>query len=133
MKLHLIRYSRSETSLIGKLAIDGVFQCFTLENAKLAIPEGTYTVKERWSKRNGCNVPGLCGVPGHTDIEIHIANSPEQLLGCIAVGTKAEKDYVGHSMIAFNALMSRFCEPCTIEIESIHLDIEKPDAAGALA
>ncbi len=129
MKLHLVRYQKSDRSLIGRLSIDGVYQCATLENVKLAIPEGTYPVIERWSEHNKANVLGLCDVPGRSDIEIHVANWPEQLLGCIAVGKIAGADSVSKSREAFDELMLKVNEPAMIQIESIDLDREAPEVS----
>lgn len=128
VKLHLARYQFSPRSFIGKLEIDGIYECATLENAKLAIPDGTYPVIKRWSMKHNMEVFGICNVPGRSDIEIHIANWPEELLGCVAVGKIAAADSVSHSRDAFGALMAAFREPATIQIESIHLDTERADA-----
>jgi hypothetical protein len=51
-----------------------------------AIPEGTYTAGFYESERFGRTVLLLEGVPGRTYIEIHPANAPHQLDGCIAPG-----------------------------------------------
>lgn len=131
MKLHLIRYQFSPHSFIGKLDIDGVYECKTLENAALAIPDGSYDLVKRWSHRHGSDVIGICDVPGRTDIEIHIANWPQELLGCVAVGQTSGVDQILGSASAFNALMAKFEEPATIQIESIHLDSEKPEVEPA--
>ncbi len=117
MKLNLVRYQTSRRSKIGKLSIEGVYQCATLENAALSIPIGTYPVIVRWSEKHQRQVLGICDVPGRSDIEIHIANWPEELLGCVAVGKIACADSVSHSKEAFDELMDRFREPATIEIE----------------
>ena len=128
MKLNLIRYQFSPNATIGKLSIDGVFLCYTLERVadgknienQSAINEGTYEVVKRWSSHMKCDVLGLCGVPGRSDIEIHIANFPSQLLGCIAVGMQATRDSLIRSTVAFNDLMAKFQEPATITIESAY-------------
>ena len=130
MNLHIVRYSFSPKSLIGKLDIDGVFFCNTLENAEKAIPEGTYEARIRYSHKNGRDVIGLYGIKDHSDIEIHPANEPEQLEGCIAVGDHTAPDWIGNSQQTFGKLIAAFREPAIIQIESIHLDSEKPDEAA---
>lgn len=132
---HVIRYEKSPRSCIGKLDLNGVFMCRTLERPddgkntpnESAIPEGTYKLVERWSNHFGRNVLGLCDVPGRSDVEIHVGNFPQDVKGCIIVGATAAPDSVGNSAMAFVLVMGRFQEPADITIESIHLDVEKPD------
>lgn len=133
MNLHLVRFDGTEKATIGKLSIDGEYHSYTMENRKLQIPEGVYPVRSRWSSKHGHDVLGIYDVPGRSDIEIHPANTPEELFGCVAPGlTHSAPDFVGNSRDAFNSLMSKFRAPCTITVESIHLDTEKPDASEAL-
>lgn len=127
MNLNLIRYLFQPNATIGKLSVDGVFQCYTLERVadgkntpdESAVDEGTYKVTKRWSEHFKREVLGLCDVPGRSDIEIHVANFPHQLLGCIAVGTQQTRDCVLNSEAALNDLMAKFQDPCTITIESV--------------
>lgn len=121
MNIHIVRYGKSPLSLIGKLSLDGLFFCNSLENAQKAIAEGTYEAKIRYSHRNGRDVIGLYGIPGRKDIEIHPANLPEELEGCIAVGDHTGADYIGNSQQTFSKLMLAFKEPATVTIESIDL------------
>ncbi len=127
MNLNLVRIDKTSTYTVGRLAIDGVFFCHTLERAadgrnipnESAINEGTYPVKKRWSHHFGKDVLGLCDVAGRSDIEIHSANLPSELKGCIAVGfTVIGEGFLGQSTQAFNDLMRRFQEPCALTIES---------------
>lgn len=137
---HLVRYQFTDESTIGKLDLGGVFVCNTLERVAdgknmpnvSAVNEGTYPLTERWSGHFGRNVLGLDNVQGRTDIEVHCANVASQLKGCIAVGTVGDQpDFIGNSQMALAKVMSMFQGPATIQIESIHLDIEKPDEAQA--
>jgi hypothetical protein len=82
------------------------------------IPEGSYPCKVRYSPHNGCDVIGVDGIPGRTDIEIHPANKPEELLGCIAVGETQAPDFIGNSRMMFNRLMEIFREPAILMVES---------------
>jgi len=52
-------------------------------------------------------VPKLRDVPGRSDIELHIANHPEEIRGCFAVGTYRGVDYVADSEKAFHSLMDK--------------------------
>lgn len=42
--LTLIRYTRTETAILGSLYLNGAFICYTLENAVKAIPAGLYSI-----------------------------------------------------------------------------------------
>ncbi|MAM28752.1 MAG: hypothetical protein CMC13_06985 [Flavobacteriaceae bacterium] len=73
------------------LTINGNFICFIIElpwkeNQRnvSCIPEGTYSIKPRWSRRFGHHLM-LCDVPNRTFILIHPANNAKQELeGCLA-------------------------------------------------
>lgn len=115
MNLKLNRLKYSPTSTLGELWIDGTFFCYTLERpdnilgaeSPFCIPKGTYEVTPRWSAHNKMEVLGINNVPGRTDIEVHPANWPTQLLGCIAVGDVQSADYVGDSRTTFAKLMEK--------------------------
>jgi len=116
MNLKIIRNKLFPTSTLGELWIDGIFFCYTLERpdtsvvnaqAPWSIPRGKYEVTPRWSAHNKMEVLGINHVPGRTDIEIHPANWPTQLLGCIAVGDNQSQDYVGDSRDTFAKLMAK--------------------------
>lgn len=75
---------------------DGVRIChaverphFSFNNDHPCIPEGTY-IAERYHSPNPNHglVWLLQNVPGRTYIELHIANWPSELLGCIAPGIR---------------------------------------------
>lgn len=118
MNLTVTRDVLSDTSTMGLLDIAGLFQCYTLELPmlfdgqqnvpdKTCIPNGTYNVEISRSPRHGFDVPWILGVPDREDIEIHPANDPAELLGCVAVGQTRAKDWVGQSQLAFGALMAK--------------------------
>lgn len=126
---HLVRYRFSPAGTIGKLDLDGVFFCYTLErpigsNRENidAIPEGIYPLVERESHHFGHNVLGLCDVPDRTDVEIHVGNEASDVKGCIVVGDHPTPNYIWNSSATFAQLMTAFKEPATIQIESIQPD-----------
>ena len=116
MKLKIDRVARKPGYTIGKMYIDGVYLCDTLEDADrglrqdmpldelrrrkvsgaTAIPAGTYTVRmdvvsPKYSQREayrsiGGRLPRLENVPGYEGVLIHIGNYPEDTEGCILVG-----------------------------------------------
>jgi hypothetical protein len=126
VKLQLIRNKSSEKSTIGRLLIENVFQCWTLEDvvrpAKIAgetaIPAGTYKVIINESNRFKRRLPLLVGVPGFEGIRIHPGNCAHDTEGCILVGTSSTKDWVGGSRAAFDSLFSMLehANPDTMEI-----------------
>lgn len=91
---------------LGKLYIDGVFECFTLEPPD-PIPAGTYPLTINWSIRFGRTMPQVCSVPGHTGIRIHWGNWRKDTEDCTLVGTTEGKDFIGHSVDEFNRLYDK--------------------------
>lgn len=75
----------------GTLTINGNFICFIIElpwvdnKRKIScIPEGTFKVIPRWSKRFGHHLM-LCDVPNRSLILLHPANhAAKELQGCLA-------------------------------------------------
>jgi hypothetical protein len=115
MELLLNRQKPTEQSIPGELFVGGDHECWSLENRDLSIPPGRFPVtmyrtpnfaafKNHLPPEWDHTVPLLQGVPNRTSIEIHPANVPEQLHGCIAPGETHAADFVGASGIAFMAL-----------------------------
>lgn len=105
MKLTLTRTARHKTCTTGRLAIDGVYFCDTLElpwrgrgpgrpghkaQGKTAIPEGCYPVVVTRSPKFGRWLPLLSHVPGSEGIRIHAGNTADDTAGCILVGQVRE-------------------------------------------
>lgn len=115
MDLTLIRESSSTQSTMGKLMVDGVFECYTLEDVvratkiagETAIPAGTYKVIIDMSNRFKRLLPLVVDVPGFAGIRIHPGNTAKDTEGCILVGTSRSKDFVGNSRVAFDALFKK--------------------------
>lgn len=114
----------------GKLEIiDKAFHTMELpwlENKRLVscIPDGCYVCKRGWSSKNKALKEAfiLQGVANRSDIQIHIANYPRQLLGCIALG---EYFYdgdtgVGKSTDAINRFMALLDGVDEFELEIIN-------------
>lgn len=120
MKLLLERTTYTDNSTIGKLYINGVFQCFTLEDkdrnleqqgekvyGETAIPRGKYDVVITYSKRFRTELPLLVDVPQFEGIRIHPGNFSGDTEGCILVGSGTAPDRLFNSRAAFNALFQR--------------------------
>ncbi len=87
-QLTLIRDVKSDKAILGKLYLNGAIVCYTLENAKKAIPCGLYMVQNSISPKFKRELPLLwnSGVPSSRGIRIHLGNTAKDSQGCILVG-----------------------------------------------
>jgi len=129
MKLDLLRIQFGEDATNGILFIDGVFECYTLEDevrdvkvhSETAIPEGTYDIKfrkeggfhTRYKARYGNTHYGMLelqDVPNFKYILIHAGNTDEQTAGCILVGDSQNNNdiqtdgFIGSSRNAYKRI-----------------------------
>jgi hypothetical protein len=118
VKLTLYRTEHTADATIGRLSIDGVPFCYTLEDierpagapkvfGKTAIPAGLYRVVIDFSNRFQCPMPHVLDVPGFEGIRIHPGNTAADTEGCILVGMDKLADSIGHSRVAFDALFPK--------------------------
>ena len=111
MKLDVVRTQMGKDATNGMLFVDGVFECYTLEDEyrdvkvmhETCIPEGEYEIKlraeggfhSRYLKRYGADwhkgMLWLQDVPNFTWILIHTLNDSTQTSGCLGVGS-AQQD-----------------------------------------
>jgi hypothetical protein len=90
MIVTVIRTHQTDDGIFGNLAIDmNPFKCLTMELLSLAIPVGAYPVAWMWSEHFQQIMPQII-VPRREAIELHWANIPTQLEGCVALGTEVE-------------------------------------------
>lgn len=142
MDIRVIREHYTPDCTIGRLLIDGEFECYTLEDGirtnkvygETAIPAGTYPVKITHSPAFRCQLPLLENVPNFAGIRIHPGNTKKDTLGCILVGRTwaAGSDTIGASRVAFNALFARLQEALSAG-ERVTLSVEQPNAPADLA
>lgn len=97
--LTLVRYTRTETAVLGSLYMNGAFICYTLENAVKAIPCGMYTVQNSKSPKFKRELPLLhnAKVPVRRGIRIHVGNSVASSSGCVLVGMGRNGDRLTES------------------------------------
>lgn len=137
MKLTLKRTFKGPQYSIGKLYVNGVYECDTLEDTdrgladnmsvdeikakkvygETAIPTGTYKIdmntvspkfKDRsWAKFCGGKLPRLLNVKGYEGVLIHVGNKAEDTLGCILVGGNKIKGQVINSTATFQELYNK--------------------------
>ena len=120
MELLLERYDFQEKSTIGKLYINAVFFCYTLEDIdrKLenggikqdhitAIPRGLYQVIIDMSTRFKKLMPHILNVPQFEGIRIHSGNSDIDTEGCIILGQNPKDDWISNSRDTFNQFFTQ--------------------------
>lgn len=137
MELKLKRIAKKSTYTIGRLYIDDVYFCDTLEDADrglrqedgeyecrrkkikgaTAIPTGRYRVSlgiysirfGKQEKYKFCDgfLPRLVDVPAYEGVLIHIGNTEKDTEGCILVGRNTVVGMVTKSRETFEALYGR--------------------------
>lgn len=130
MDLVVKRFLKTSKSTIGKLYVDGTFECYTLEDidrnlsslmsleqikeikiyGNTAIPRGKYALAVQQSPSNGKRYFYLQNVKGYTGVRIEWGNTQMDTLGCILVGTTYTTDKVNNSVVAYNALVNKMNE-----------------------
>ena len=132
VKLTVVRTQFGKDATNGILLVDGIFECFTLEDQyqevkvmhETCIPEGTYDIKfrtvggfhERYKGKYGQAHHGMLhlqDVPNFTYILIHAGNTDEHTSGCLIVGESqqdldiSDDGFIGHSGKAYSKLYDK--------------------------
>lgn len=142
MEIRVTREHYAPDCTIGRMLIDGKFECFTLEDGirtnkvygETAIPVGRYPVTITNSPSFKRLLPLLENVPNFSGIRIHPGNSKVDTLGCILVGQSwaPGADRISASRLAFDALFPKI-EAALRAGQGVVLTIEQPNAPPALA
>lgn len=125
---------QTDESTQGELYVDGVFECYTLEDVErsqkvageTAIPKGSYKVIINQSPRFGRLMPLITDVPGFSGVRIHSGNTAADTEGCLLVGKTRGPDFIGRSREAYLGLFSKLLaaneanNPITIIIEDCY-------------
>jgi hypothetical protein len=140
VKLVLERLQLAPDFTIGKLAVDGEFECWTLEDTvraegvkvagATAIPYGTYKVALTFSNRFQRVMPLLVDVPGFAGVRIHSGNFSTDTEGCILVGLDRGLASIGRSKTAFNALLKKLTDAAPKG--AITIEVTKPQAGDVV-
>ena len=127
MKLEVKRHFKGPQYTIGRLFVDGVYECDTLEDTvrqdgvkiagQTAIPAGKYPVRITYSPRFKKMLPMLDNVPNFTGVRIHTGNTAADTEGCILVGYNRVKGRVCDSRAAFKRLFAKLETAGQIEIK----------------
>lgn len=125
MKLLVERYKSTTNATLGKLYINGAFECYTLEDefravkvkGETRIPAGTYklalrkegTTHVHYAQRFPDIHKGMLhvtDVPGFQYILIHIGNTEKDTEGCLLVGADRDENAMtlGHSTVAYRKM-----------------------------
>lgn len=130
MRITLIRIANKPNYCIGKLYIDGVYFCDTLEDVdrglddtmseneilslkvkgQTAIPTGIYPISITYSPKYKRMMPLLNNVKGYSGIRIHSGNTAKDTEGCLLVGKNKEVGKVLDSRATYNALFKKLSQ-----------------------
>lgn len=137
MKLTLIRIANKATYTIGKLYVDGKYECDVIEDTdrgldnsmsvdeikrkkvygETAIPTGTYNLIINYSQKYKKQMPLLLNVKGYEGIRIHSGNTAKDTLGCLIVGQNKEVGKVINSRVTYNKLFDKLSKAKNIWVE----------------
>ncbi|HEY4932938.1 MAG TPA: DUF5675 family protein [Terriglobales bacterium] len=139
------------SSTPGTLSIDGVFECYTLEDVvrevpgqpvamwkvqnETAIPAGRYQVIIDVSEHfNNRLMPHILNVPGYDGVRIHSGNTAADTDGCILLGKVREVDDVSQSHDAYNSFFSKL-QAAVSGGEPVHITVAaaRPLATTSIA
>ena len=114
-KIVINRIFKGDKYTIGKLSIDGLYVCDTIEDkvradgvkihGETAIPIGVYLGDVFFSRKFGYNVVRIFGVPMFEGIYIHKGNTEKDSLGCIIVGYNDKKGWVSRPTEAMDKII----------------------------
>lgn len=116
MQMTLERFEFGEDYTIGKLYLDGIYECYTLEDrvreekvaGKTAIPTGTYKVVVDFSNRFKREMPHILNVMNFEGVRIHSGNTDKDTEGCILLGLIWNGgNYIGNSRAAYKHFFER--------------------------
>lgn len=119
MIIEVNRVFKGDTYTIGKLSVDGRYECDTLEDkvrnlpteekihGQTAIPAGTYKVTITFSNHFKRELPLLMNVPYFEGIRIHPGNDAADTEGCLLVGQNTVKGKVTNSRVCFDKLFEK--------------------------
>ena len=151
MKLKVVRFSDNKESTLGLLFLNGIFECFTLEDEKRTkkifgetrIPEGIYDIALRKEGSHHNRYLGKFGpdfhkgmlhvknVPNFKWILIHIGNSDDDTAGCLLLGdvaynNKESEGFIGQSTVAYTNMYSKVIQALknkeSVTIEYINIE-----------
>lgn len=132
MNLRLERTVLDPAFTLGRLYVDGLFECWTLEDVvrplgqkvkgETAIPFGSYELVIDMSERFGRLMPHILNVPDFSGVRIHSGNTVNDTEGCVLVGCDNLVNKVGRSREAFAALLPKLMR-AWVQHDPMRIDI----------
>ena len=133
MESKIIRVAQGKQSTLSQLYIDGIFQCYLLEDkirevkiaSQTAIPTGIFELKlNTWGAKNADykkafgklhqGMIEICGLPNFNFVYIHTGNTIQETAGCPLCGFGfqfADGDYqVSQSVAAYKMIYPKLVE-----------------------
>lgn len=110
-----MRYQSDSQATLSKIYIDGLFQCFGLEDefrvpkikGETRIPAGSYRLElsysPKFSKSYGHDLIIVQDVPGFSGIRFHKGNAENETDGCLLLGSSVFKNTLVGSKKAYDA------------------------------
>lgn len=151
MDLLVQREPSTLSSTPGTLSIDGVFECFTLEDVvreipgqpvamwkiqnQTAIPAGRYQLTIDVSEHFGGRLmPHILAVPGYDGVRIHSGNTAADTDGCILLGQVRGVDDLLQSHDAYNSFFPKL-QAAINRGEPVHITVAaaRPRATTSIA
>jgi hypothetical protein len=126
MLLQLKRFKQCKNSTLGRLYINGEFECYTLEDVvrppKIKVPghtailDGTYEVVIDMSSRFKRVMPHILNVPYFEGVRIHSGNTDADTEGCVLLGLKiVGDDFIGESRAAFDRFFPKLQDGIAVD------------------
>lgn len=135
LKLLLTREGQGVTCTHGRLYINGLFTCYTLEDtdrflesggvkvkAQTAIPRGTYPITIDFSARFQKQMMHVLNVPQFEGIRIHAGNTAADTEGCILVGRVRGDESIHNSTVILAALFA-IVSGCLSDGKTVELEV----------
>ena len=137
MKIELVRIAFKDTYTIGKLYVDGKYECDVLEDkdrgldssmseseilekkvkGQTAIPTGHYVINITYSPKYKRMMPLLLDVKGFSGIRIHSGNTSKDTEGCLLVGKNKQVGKVLESRDTYQRLFKMMQDQKDITID----------------
>ena len=137
MRIELVRIAFKDTYTIGKLYVDGKYECDVLEDVdrgldssmseseilkrkvkgETAIPTGHYVINITYSPKYKRMMPLLLDVKGFSGIRIHSGNTAKDTEGCLIVGKNKKVGMVLESRDTYKRLFKMMQDQKEITID----------------
>lgn len=136
MNLRLVREPSAGGNTFGKLYVNNVYQCETLEDTdrklesggkkiagETAIPRGEYKLVIDWSNRFKKEMMHVLDVPQFEGIRIHAGNTNADTEGCVLLGTGRANGWLLNSRVAVSRVFE-MVEKALDKGETVTLRVE---------